>query len=154
MNMNDKDRARYMEDLKNRSYDEWFPFECVQRKISFLSMFAHVINQHPDDLSPSYQAVIKKRKIKPSEPLMEYIVMEIRTFYSLAYYKFGKSITFPESYDVVKSLRDHSTAHFRAKTPGEAVNLFENVNLVGFEKIYSEYKIFSDMIFKKLKKKK
>ena len=146
-------QKQYLDYLRNRGYDEWFPFECISNRVSILGEFYTVISNHPEELSPRFQAIIKKRGVKPSQTLIDYLLLDIRNFYWLAYKKFGKTIEYPKSWKIVKNFRDKIISHFIIENPMELVGLYEEVNKFGIDKIYSDYEEFKEYIRMKIVKK-
>lgn len=143
-------REEYLENLKNLEHEEWYPFECISIRVRILEEFYTVINNHPDELSPAFQAIIKNWGMKPSQPLIDYLLLDIKNFYWLAHKKFGDTINYPESWKIVKNFRDKIINYFGIENPLELVGLHEEVNSFGIDKIYSEYEEFKEYLRAKI----
>lgn len=152
--MDEAKKKEYMNDLKNRDYDEWFPFEYIERRLFLLRQFAQVIDNHPEELHSSYQSVIKKRGIIPSEPLVDFFLLDIRNFYWVAYKKFGDTIEYPKSWESVKLLRDNFIGHVTKDTPKDVVDAYEKVQKIGFNKIWDDFTLFKAFIKKRFEDQK
>jgi len=150
--MEEKAKKEYFKYLKNREYDKLFPFECISKRISFLVMFSEIINNHPEELEESYKEIIIKRGLKPSEPLMDFIILDIRNFYHLAHRKFKDTIDYPSSTNIVRKLRDNCVAHMLEETPTNLIKVYEEFDTIGgFKKVYSDFIAFREFIFNKIK---
>lgn len=143
-------QKEYLDYLRNRKYDEWFPFELISKRLVILSEFCTVINNHPEELSPALQAIIKKWGIKPSESLMDYFLLDIRNFYWVAFKKFKKTIEYPKSSEIVIDFRNKIISHLTVDNPKELIEWYEKVNEFGFDKIISEYEEFREYIRMKI----
>ncbi|MBN1377385.1 hypothetical protein JW949_03605 [Candidatus Woesearchaeota archaeon] len=152
--MDEEKKKKYLQDLRNREYDEWFPFECIIRRLFFLKQFAKIIDNHPEELDPSYKSVIKERGIRPSEPLMDFFILDIRNFYWIAYKKFEDTIEYPDSWKYIKELRDNTIAHFTKDAPKEVVMAYEKIQEIGFNKIWNDFCKFRESVKSKIKSKK
>lgn len=147
-------KKEYLRYLKNREYDEWFPFECIERRLFLMRQFAQIIDNHPEELHSSYQSVIKKWGIKPSEAIADFLLLDIRNFYWVAYKRFGDTIKYPESFEYVRKLRDCTIAHFDKDTPKEVVEAYEKIQKIGFDKIWKDFTLFKEFIKNKIEDKK
>lgn len=145
-------QKEYLDYLRNREHDEWFPFELISKRLVILSEFYTVINNHPEELSPALQAIIKKWGIKPSESLMDYFLLDLRNFYWVAFKKFKKTIEYPKSSEIVIDFRNKIISHLTVDNPRELIEWYEKVNEFGFDKIYSDYEEFKEYIRMKIVK--
>ena len=138
-----------MDCISQLDSDKKFPFECISKRISFLLMFQEIIDKHVDELEDSYKKVFKDIDAKPSQQLMEYIILEIRSFYWVAYRAFKDEIKYPDYImSTLKSFRDNIIAHFTSNNPRELVEFYRQINDIGFDKILSDYMLFRDEVFK------
>jgi len=141
----------HWDSLKNLEDSSLSPFEWISKKINVLLMYAKIINKHPNDLEGSYKKIIFDKGIKPSEGLMEYIILEIAKFYELSYYTYKKEIEYPESSEVVRDFRNKVIVHISNKTHKKYIGFYQKFGETGMDKIFADYLIFKDLIFKKLK---
>ena len=124
-----------------------FPFDVTETKINFLLMDVECIDKHPEDFPKEMIEELKRLETPFSEHLIFYVIQEIKDFYRLAHLKFKDKITLPETADFLKTLRDDFIAHIKVETSDDIKNrCLEAEERYGFDKIYSDWKIFNDRI--------
>jgi len=134
-----------------------FPFDLISKKISFLDMFCKIIDKHPEDLEKTYRKTHEERNFKPSGTLIDYFLLNIAMFYECAKKRFKfKDENMPETYKKVKRFRNKIMAHFdkNIKTNANMVKEYIIVNEAdgkGFDRIWNDYSLFRDKIFRRIK---
>jgi hypothetical protein len=158
--MNKEDYNSYMKSLKDAEETpttKEFPFDVISKKISLFDMCCKILDKHPDELEKSYKKEQQKRKFNPSIMLFDYFIVDIAMFYDCAKKRFNlDNNSMPETYGKVMRFRNNVMAHFGDKinTNVELVKeyiLINDVDMKGFERIWSDYISFRDKIFERLK---
>jgi hypothetical protein len=148
----------YLKELESQNQYPWSIYEFLSKRISILLQYADIIDKHPDELEDSLKLKKEKYNFKPSVLLLECIVNDIQAFYRLAIKNMDEiGITendFPEyQKEKLRRFRDRITGHLEDITIKENIDLYRMINNISFERIFSDYLNFRDMIIKKLKEK-
>lgn len=152
---------QYFKYLENAQKKEYFPLSLISQKISLLMMFREVINKSPGFLEESYRKCIELNELDDyATLLLDYILLEIRSFYSNAHYIFGKKTPTPKYYGEVKEFRDTIVSHLydyrNEKTftdNKEIVDCYRKIYRIGFDKIYADWIKFRNKIDKMMNEK-
>jgi len=148
------DINQYLKDLsdaKKTPTTKEFPFDLISKRISFLIKACEILDKHPEDLEKSYRKEIEKRKIPASAMLVDFILLDINTFYSLAEKRF-EGIIPPSTRKPVSRFRHNVLGHFQKQNNKGVVEEYIIINKIGFHKIRDEFYKFRDDIFKIINK--
>lgn len=152
--MSEKDAKTNLEELiesirKNpiKKYDR---LDFLYVRISVLLDYVMVIKDNASQLKEPANIAIIKAGLHPAQQLIEYVVQEISSFYTLAYkYSQISEIPFPKFPDYWKTLKD-----FRNKIPGHLddrgelktgedwLEIYKGISKIGVVKIISDFLIF------------
>lgn len=141
-----------------RQKTPYYPFDSIESKINFLQADISAINKHSEEFNPNLIRKIEELGAKIGDHLIFYLIQEIQDFYRQAYKKFGKNISFPESAEIIRPLRDRAVAHMNAEDTSEiaelCIKLEERYGIPGkpaSEFILEEWRNFKEQLYAKIK---
>jgi len=145
-NMTEEEMRDYLKKGKMRKYER---LNYAYVRVHMLLDFMNIIDKHASELkSPGSVVVVESgKKIRPSQTIYEYIILEITSFYNLVReIKEEENLSLPELPDYWRTIidfRNQITGHLdkegRLKTVREWVEKYEEVDQIGVEKIIFDF---------------